>query len=180
LISAFARTVGQRDDWSLVLLSSGRVPGRLRACSDRLGVGARVHVLEVEDDDLPGLFASATLVALPNRDDAPQGASVARACASGVPLLVSDLPRLRPLVESLDVGLWAAPGDLNDWTRVLGRVVAAPEARRRWGQAGLKAAQSTFAWPRVAAQVEDVIEEAWRCLPRAQPILAPAPIEKAG
>lgn len=181
LISAFARTLGGRDDWSLVLAGEGREPRRLRACADRLGVGARVHVLDVAEDDLPGLFASATLVALPDRDDAPQGASLARACASGVPVLAAGAPRLRPLVEERGVGLCAAPGDLGAWTEALRRAASSPEARRRWGSAGLALARDVLDWRRVAERVENELDAAASRLPRPQPTLtAPRPVERAG
>lgn len=181
LIAAFARTLGQRDDWSLVLAGEGRAPRRLRACADRLGVGARVHVLDAGENDLPGLFASATLVALPERDDAPQGAVLARASACGVPLLVSDAPRSRALVLEHGLGLCAAAGDLEAWTEALRRAASSPEARQRWGRNGLAAARSDFDWRRVAERIEVELEAAALRMPRPQPTLLPArPIERAG
>lgn len=181
LIAAFARTLGQRDDWSLVLAGDGRAPRRLRACADRLGVGARVHVLEAAEQDMPGLFASATLVALPERDDAPGGASLARACACGVPLLVAQAPRSRVLVEEHDLGLCAAPGDLDAWTDVLRRAASSPEARQRWGRNALALAREHLDWRRVAERIEDELESAALRLARPQPkLIAPRPIERAG
>jgi glycosyltransferase involved in cell wall biosynthesis len=181
LIAAFARTLGQRDDWSLVLAGEGRAPSRLRACADRLGVGARVHVLDTREQDQPGLFASATLVALPERDDAPQGAALARACACGVPVLAADAPRSRALVGALDVGLCAAAGDLEAWTDALRRAASSPEARRRWGGNGLEAARTLFDWRRVAERVESELATVAQRLPRPQPtLLPPRPVERAG
>jgi glycosyltransferase involved in cell wall biosynthesis len=181
LIAAFARTLGQRDDWSLLLASEGRAPRRLRACADRLGVGARVHVLEAAESDLPGLFASATLVALPERDDAPGGALLARACACGVPLLVADAPRSRALVEEHGIGLCAPPGDLEAWTEMLRRAASSPEARGRWGRNALELARTHFDWRRVAERIEAELDVAAQRLSRPQPKLLEArPIERAG
>lgn len=178
LIQAFARTVGRRDDWSLVLVTEGRPPARVRAAADRLGVGARVYALQVEEPGLPALFSSSTLVAVPALDDAPVGGSVARAFACARPVLASDLPRMRYLIEPAGAGLFARPGDVEDWTRVLTQAASAPEARKRWGLSGRRAAEQALDWARLAGELEQVIDEADRRVPRAAPrrALEPRPL----
>lgn len=166
LIHAFARTVGQREDWSLVFASEGRPPPRLRACADRLGVGSRVFALSVQDGDLPALYSCSTLVAQPALDDAPVGDVVARACACARPLVVSDLPRLRYLVEPAGAGMFARPGEVEDWARALRQAAAAPEARQRLGANGRRAAEQGFDWSRVGAALEQAVAEAGLRMPR--------------
>jgi glycosyltransferase involved in cell wall biosynthesis len=74
LITAFAHTVGQRGDWSLVIASAGSNSRRLRAHAERLGVGDRVHLLPAPSaDELPGLLSCATLTALPGLEDEARG-----------------------------------------------------------------------------------------------------------
>jgi len=160
LIAAFARTVGQRGDWSLVLAGDDHAPPRLRACAERLGVGARVHCLNVEEEDLPGLYASSTLVAAPALEDGAGALEIARAMACGRPVLASDLPRLRYLVEPEETGLVAPPGDLAAWVAILQRAASAPEARRRWGERARRAAEERFAWSRVAEAFEEAVARA--------------------
>ncbi len=180
LIHAFARTVGQREDWSLVFGSEGRTPPRLRACADRLGVGSRVFALALDDADLPALYSCSTLVALPALGDAPVGDVVARACACARPLIASDLPRLRYLVEPAGAGLFARPGDVEDWARVLRQAAAAPEARQRFGASGRRAAEQGFDWARIGAALEQVIAEAGLRLARPAPAAASLRAEQAG
>ena len=154
LIQAFANTVGQRGDWSLVIAGSRHIPPRLVAAADRLGVSARVHFLRVTEAELPGLVSSCTLFAQPALDDRTGGLSLQRAMASGRPVLASDLPRLRFFMGEGEVGLTAAAGDVHAWTDTLRRAAAAPVARERWGRNGRKLAEQRFAWPRVAAAWE--------------------------
>jgi glycosyltransferase involved in cell wall biosynthesis len=165
LINAFARTVGQRGDWSLVLAGRRGAPPRLRACAHRNGVAARVHFLRVGESDLPALFSSATLVAQPAREDRSTGMSVLRAMASGVPVVASDLPRLRYLVEPEDCGLLAPADDLVAWTHALQRVASSPEARKRWGRRGRELAHEQFAWRRLGADWEGVLATAKQRVP---------------
>ena len=160
LIDAFARTVGQRGDWSLVLAGRRHAPPRLRACAHRLGVGARVHFLKVTEADLPALFASSTLVAQPARDDRTSGLTVLRAMASARPVIASDLPRLRFAVEPEGCGLLVPVGDLNAWTRTLQRAASSPQARKRWGRRGRELAEERFSLRVLAADWERTFREA--------------------
>jgi len=156
LVEAFARTVGQRDDWALVVVGDGPAAPRLRALADRLGIASRVHLLarEAARSDLPGMMSASTLFALPALDDSARGRQLPRAMATGLPCVVSDLTRLRYFAEHDGTGLLAAPGDLEAWTRALQRATGSPEARRRWGARARELAEERFAWSRVADDFE--------------------------
>jgi glycosyltransferase involved in cell wall biosynthesis len=178
IVQAFARTLGQGQGWSLVLASEDRVPRRLRAWADRLGVGASVHGLVIDEQDLPGLLSVATLVVLPALDDAPLGGLAARSLAAGLPLIAADLPRLRSLLEPAEAGLLAPPGDLQGWVDALRRAVSAPQARRRWGQNARALAVRDLAWERVGARFQDLLE---RLLEEGVAATGPAlPLEQVG
>jgi glycosyltransferase involved in cell wall biosynthesis len=155
LIAAFAQTVGRRGDWALVLARAGK-PARLRAAADRAGIGASVHVLQAGEEDLPSLFSSSTLVALPDLADGP-GLPLQRAYACGKPVLASDHPGLRFVFERAGAGLMAPPGDVAAWTDALRLAAASPEARARWGRAALAAAREAFAWSTIAAAFEQAL-----------------------
>lgn len=161
LIDAFARTVGQRSDWSLVLAGDGSSRRRLRARVDRLGVGDRVHWLSrPERDDLPGLLCSSTLLAVPAIDNSVRGKQIGRAMACGIPVLASDLPRFSQFVRDDDCGLLAKAGDVDSWVQALGKACGSPEARKRWGTRGRELAERDLAWEHIAEQFEAVLASA--------------------
>ena len=161
LISAFSRTVGQRADWNLVLAGDGPALPTLRLAVERLGVGDRVHwLLRPREEELPGLYAAATLLAVPARDDGASGRQIPRALATGLPILVSDLPRFRGWVRHDEQGLVVRPGDVEAWTEALRHAAGSPHARRRWSTNGRQAALERFDWRAVAAEFETAFVEA--------------------
>ncbi len=163
LLHAFAATVGQRSDWSLVLAGEGAERVSLRAGADRIGVSERVHWLpRPRREELPALIGGATLLAVPARDASVRGKQIARAMGCGVPVLASDLPRLRYYVEPDRTGLLAPPGDRAAWTAILQRAASSPVVRDRWGQHAREVALERFSWPRIAEDFERVLIEAVR------------------
>jgi glycosyltransferase involved in cell wall biosynthesis len=171
LIAAFARTVGQRGDWSLVLAGNGHAPPWLRACADRLGVGALVHFLRPAPDELPALVSSSTLYAAPSLDGGGGGAQLARAMACGRAVIASDVPRHGWLVEHERNGLLAPPGDVAGWTAALARATGAPEARARWGARARALAEARLGWSTIAREFESAL----RVAPLARPARLGAP-----
>ena len=155
LVSAFAQTVGQRADWSLVFAGDGPDRAWLRALVDRQGIGARVHWLgRPREEELPGLMSASTLLAVPALDDGVRGQQIPRAMACGLPVLASDRPALRHYVEHDASGLIAPPGNLAAWTGILRQASMSPEARKRWGQRAREIVEERLAWPRIAKAFE--------------------------
>lgn len=161
LVQAFARALGQRDDWSLVIVGEGSARAETRASIERLGIGSRVQWLgRVREEDLTGLFSASTLLAVPALDDLVRGRNIARAMACGVPVLASDRPLLRDLVEPEASGLLVPSGDLVAWTEALRRAAMSPDARRRWGRRGREIAERRLAWSNIARSFESLILQA--------------------
>ena len=159
LVRAFARSVGQREDWCLVLAGGGSHHRRIVALASRLGIAARVHMIEYPSlDELPGLFGASTLLAVPALDDRTRGAQIPRALACGLPVLCADVERLAFQLEDGVHGLVVAAGDEDAWRLALTRAAGSPELRRKWSVAARELA-ATRAWPLVADRVLTVLEE---------------------
>lgn len=155
LIHAFANTVGQRSDWSLVIAGDGPERAALRAHVDRLGIGSCVHwVGTPRIEEVAGLMGSSTLFAVPGLDDSVRGQHIPKAMACGLPVLCSDKPILHFLVEPEGSGLIVPGGDLGAWVEALKRAAMSPEARKRWGRRGREIAEERLAWSQIARQIE--------------------------
>jgi glycosyltransferase involved in cell wall biosynthesis len=158
LVRAFAGSVGQREDWSLVLAGEGPARASLRALIDRSGIASRVHWTGLpRAEELPGLLSSSTLLAIPALDDSVRGLNITRAMACGLPILASDRPNLKQLVENDRFGLVVRAGDQAAWHEALQRAAMSPDARRRWSVEARLAAEERYAWPRVARRFESLV-----------------------
>lgn len=158
LIDAFARTVGQREDWSLVFAGAGTFRVQARAQAERLGIGARVHWTNVPRlAELPGLIGSAEALLVPALDDDVASLKVRRALACGVPVLVSDVRRIADSVDDDVTGLVVPAGDQNAWADAITRLAAGPNRRERWGLAARESAEQRFSWPRIADELEQIL-----------------------
>lgn len=158
VITAFAQTVGQRADWSLVFAGEGPAQPEMRALIDRLGIGARVHWIgRARDEELPGLMSASTLLAVPALDESVRGQHIPRAMACGLPVITSDRPIMRFLVDDDVSGLVVPAGNLAAWTDALRRASMSPDARKRWGQRARQIAEERLSWSHVAKTFESTI-----------------------
>ncbi|QDU85134.1 Putative glycosyltransferase EpsD [Planctomycetes bacterium Pla163] len=159
LVRAFARSVGQREDWNLVLVGSGVEARRIEALCNRLGVWARVHIVPLPADqrDLAGLFSAATMYVAPAEDERVRGRNLSRALAAGLPCIATDLPRMRLRVEHDVNGLIVVPGDDQALAAALTRMAGAPEARRRWSGESRRIAIERFSIPPMAARIDELL-----------------------
>jgi glycosyltransferase involved in cell wall biosynthesis len=158
LVDAFAKTVGQRLDWNLVLAGEGPEELALRARVDRIGVASRVHFFpRPQSDELPGLMGGSTLLAVPATTDDVLGRQIPRAMACGLPVLASNRPRLAALISDDESGLLLESGDVEAWKAGLIRAAGAPAKRRRWGAHAREVAVKRLSWDRIAEGFEEEI-----------------------
>lgn len=158
LIEGFAATVGQRDDWSLVLVGDGSPQPRVLKCAYRAGVGGRTHFLTLADEALAPLLSSSTLYASVGDDGAQAVGDVERALACGTPVLAVEGTRPALLVEHDARGLRVERGDARAWSAALSRASSAPQARKRWSLAARQFAVEHLGWRRISDAVVEAAQ----------------------
>ncbi len=158
LLGAFAETVGQRDDWHLVIAGEGPRRPELAAAASSLGIASCVHWLAPpREEELPGLMGASTLFAAPALEASNTSRQIARALACGLPVVGSNLPRIASLVRPEETGLLVPPGDQEAWEEALGRAASSPVARRRWSAEARAYAERELGWPAVGARFEELL-----------------------
>ena len=95
------------------------------------------------------------MLAVPALGDETIGRQLGRALACGTPVLASDLPRLRGLVQHGETGLLIPAGSVDAWTEAVRQGASSPVARKRWSANGRAFAEANLAWPMVATRFED-------------------------
>lgn len=101
--------------------------------------------------DMPRLLADAHIVCLPSyREGAPK--SLLEAAAAGRPIVTTDVPGCRQVVEHGENGLLVPPRDAHALADALGRLINDPQMRIRMGAAGRRRAELEFGTDSVARQ----------------------------
>lgn len=121
LIDAF-RSVTRRSDAHLILVGDGPLRVRLASQVARARLGKRVHLLGARDD-VASLLHAADVFVLPSRTEGLPNALL-EAMAAGCPVVATDVPGCRDLVEHEVTGLLVPYGDTDALAAALVRLLA--------------------------------------------------------
>lgn len=125
--------------FELWFAGQGEQEAALRAQAQALGIGNRVRFLGFRRD-VPELLARAD-VFLSTAKWEGFGLSVVEAMASGLPVLVPDVPGVSEVVgRSSGAGILVASDDAPAYSRALERLLRDPQGRHSLGEAGRKRA----------------------------------------
>jgi glycosyltransferase involved in cell wall biosynthesis len=171
-LRALAR-LADLDDLHLVVCASvhRRKAKPYRKLAARLGVAERVHWrFALPEHELAPWREHALASLAPLRDCArnvAQGCAplkVLESMASGVPVLASDLPVARELMEDGGQGLLVPPDRPGELARAVRTLLDFPERSAAMGAAGRARVEERFTWSAAVAALDDlyaVLEPGW-------------------
>jgi glycogen synthase len=113
----------------------------------------------VPHDELERLFERAAVVACPSHREG-FGVVCAEAMAFGRPVVAGDVGGLRDLVVHEETGLLVPPGDVEALRAALHRLLADPDLRRRFGEAGRARIAEHFTWQQFGDEMLRAYEDA--------------------
>ena len=108
----------------------------------------------VSPEELPRYYVSSDIYVSPATGGESFGIVLLEAMASGVPVLASDIPGYRTVMEDGVEGMFVPPEDPEAIADKVVELLNAPELRARMGKSGRKKAVNLYSWPRVTEQVE--------------------------
>jgi len=156
LLQAWAH-IRTKIDEGMWLIITGKM-GNERILEKTIGLDAlppRVHLTgHVPDEDLPGLYAGATVFAFPSVYEG-FGLPPLEAMAAGVPVLTGNQASLPEVVG--DAGMMVDPFDVDALADGLLRLLKAPDLRTRLRCKGLERARQ-FTWEATAEKTWAVLE----------------------
>jgi glycosyltransferase involved in cell wall biosynthesis len=145
LLDALARLWRRRPETTLTIAGEGQLPGHpgLR--------DARVRLLHrhIAEDELPALFAAASVVVLPYLEASQSGVG-SLAKGHGRPLVASAVGGLPELVSD-GSGLLVPPADADALADALDGLLGDRARLERMGNAGLRSLHERAGWPVVGA-----------------------------
>jgi glycosyltransferase involved in cell wall biosynthesis len=154
-IEAVARTADER--LHLVVAGDGELRPRFERLASAAGVAERVHFLgRVPHAELPTVLRASDLLLLTTEPPESFGIVLIEAMACGLPVIASEYPGVRAVVDDGDNGLLVEPGEAAAVAAAIGELLAVgEEGRRRLGEAGRAKAVREWSWPRLLERMDE-------------------------
>jgi glycosyltransferase involved in cell wall biosynthesis len=150
------RALPEVPDAQLLVIGDGPLRSDLHQLARELGVGDRVHLLgEMQNHDTPAYYFASDVYLLPSvaRSEA-FGIVQIEAMACGLPVINTDLRSGVPFVSRHgESGLTVPPSDSAALAAAIRELLAAPEVRKRMGEAGRARAEKEFSKEVLAARM---------------------------
>lgn len=147
-------------DWHLTIVGSpARDPVHfhgLLGLAERLAIASRVTFAEeVPPDEMEPIWQRADLFALATHFEG-YGMAVAEALKRGIPVAVTAGGAAGTLVD-IDAGVVCPPGDRDQLSKSLRRLIFSPDLRAEMGEAAWRSGQSLPSWPAQSALFADAL-----------------------
>lgn len=154
LLRAAARLSTRRPVAVLVAGRTGKATTGLRALQRDLGLAGTVRFLG-HRDDVPEVLAAADVFVFPSLYEGLGGA-VLEAMALGIPVVASDLPVLREVVQPGRTGLLVPPGDPVALAQAVDGLLDRPARAAALGQRARKVFQTHFTLDPVVSRMAEL------------------------
>lgn len=165
LIEGFSKLGKNHKTVKLVIVGDGDQKDQLIAQSEKLKIISSCHFIGTVDYDRLGQYYNlADVFILPsirdsegNLDD--QSVSVAEAMASGNPIIVTDLPGYRSLLETEENGLFVRQKNVMDIRDQLSKLISSDNLRNKLSKNTRKLAITKLNWKHIGNQYNDLFKE---------------------
>lgn len=158
LLHAFARLPNR--DALLLIVGHGDRREHLERLAVQLGIERRVRFLGRQDSEvLPTLYGAADVLVLPSTEVESFGLVQVEALACGRPVIASNLPGARTIVDDGIDGYLVSPGDRQTLVAALQRVCEDRPSARLMGAAGREKALRLYQWENIGLRLERIYSE---------------------
>jgi glycosyltransferase involved in cell wall biosynthesis len=160
LLEAFSRVIRQEDKVKLVLIGDGEERELLQEQVEREGIGGFVEFVGIRPaDEISRWMHLSDGLVLPSLWEGTPNV-VLEAMASGLPVVVSDLPGIREFISDGVNGFLVKPQDVDDLANKLLRVVRDQALRRRVGESAQQTiSKMNLGWEQVAKRYSEIYQK---------------------
>jgi len=154
------KKINARDDFRLIIIGEGDLKQTYQTMVDSLGLGRKIIFAGfVPDDMLPKFYSISDMLVLPSIDRSEAFGIVSlEAMASGVPVIASDLPGVRSVVDKRKTGLLVKPGSADNLASMIDYLLKNPKIAKEYGQAGREKVLKNYTWDKIAYKLDNLIK----------------------
>ena len=144
-----------------VIVGDGDLRESYTAEADRLGIGHRVIFAgRVADAELPDYYRLAHVTVLPSVTMGEAfGLVLLESLLSGTPVIASNLPEVRTVVQPGIDGLLVTPGNSGELAQAITAVLAEESTRQAMGQRGRENVVARYDWSHIGRQLEHIYRD---------------------
>lgn len=145
-------------DVKYVLVGGGEFKPRLKSLTNELKLNDRIILAgEVPNSELPQYYSACDIFVLPSVSRLEAFGIVGlEAMASAKPVIISDIPGVREVIEEGVCGLLTEPMNPQDLGEKITKLLADPALMKKMGEAGKQKVLKEFTWEKVVAQTEEM------------------------
>lgn len=152
------RPLADRDDWRVMIIGDGDLSDSYKSLVESLGLGKKIiFVGFVPDNQLPKFYSVGDMLVLPSIDKSEAFGIVSlEAMASALPVIASDLPGVRSVVEKKVSGLLVKPGSVDNLTKMVDYLLKNPRVAKAYGEAGRQKILDKYTWDKVGYKLDNL------------------------
>jgi len=162
LLKSFAKINDNRN--RLVIVGDGDLKNVYIDVSKKLNVKDKViFVGKATDADLPKYYAASDVVVLPSITMGEAfGLVLVEAMATGKPVIASNLPGVRTVVNNGKDGFLVEPKNVGELTSKIQYLLENEEVRMKFGSEGRRKVEENYLWVNIVKMVEGIYEDCIR------------------
>lgn len=150
-----------KQDVVLLVVGEGKLRKKYEKLSIDLGLSECVYFAgRVDDDELPYFYAASDVLILPsiNRMEA-FGLVLIEAMATGKPVIASNLPGVRTVVDDGINGFLVEPKNIEDLASKIRYLLENEDVRKKFGKKGREKVEMNYSWEKIGEKLESVYLE---------------------
>lgn len=147
-----------RQDVFLLIVGDGDRMCRFQQMAKDLGIWTKVRFLgKMPHEELPRVYAAADVLVLPSHLQESFGMVLIEAMSCARPVIASNIPGARSIVQDGVDGLLAEPGDLIDLQAKIEIMLSKTMSeRQRMGAAGRRKVEERYTWEDIGERLEHI------------------------
>jgi glycosyltransferase involved in cell wall biosynthesis len=155
LLQALARL--RRPNVYLLIVGQGKDEARLRRLARQSGLASQVHFTGfIPHEELPAYLSAADIFVMPTLCVEALPMALLEAMACGLPIIASDIGGISTAIDHKQNGLLFPPGDVDQLTSYIGRLLDEPRLAQALGDAARAKAIERFSMERMVRDTEEV------------------------